>query len=181
MPVLSRRVASGLGAAAAFRAVSAALPDGVALLMNPAWFSVAAVQGDELLDADGAAIDLERVFELRAFGARGELRWLASSGGRAAWIGDPGTASDWEVADLEYAVRRPLRYLLWGQATSDGSVTTLREARVSEIRLPVNVRGDRAWLHAEEYWGVVDGHGNVRVVEERFKGIGNWEDEGGRS
>ncbi|MFV2096630.1 CRISPR-associated protein Csx19 [Micromonospora sp. LOL_014] len=115
--------------------------------------------------ADGTALDMTGVFELRAFTAEKELRWRHCSAGS-------GTTAVVRGHGLPEH-----RRLLWGTvvgpAPGPGWVT-LHDARIGELHLPVGgpapADGDLVWLRAVEYVEE-DRHGNVAVVDERLVGL----------
>ena len=151
-----------------------------ALLYSPTRCRLGRVDAaGEVIDARGHAIDLDDVFEARAFSTRAELRWLHEAGGkgRAVLLAEKTPVSPtWNVAG------EPLRaygtidqtYLLWGEARGDAPAedwSRLVEARIGAIEVPVAVdKGQRVELWAREYL-TADDQGNVSVVEERLLGL----------
>lgn len=124
-------------------------------------------------DADGRALDLSAVFELRAFDSAGELRWwnVPGEGGHTRVITDDDLNARGLTRGDAY------RRLLWGQVRRpagtaggpDGWVT-LFEARIGPLWVPVSEPVEdsgRVALEAVEYLRE-DEHGNVTVVDERL-------------
>ncbi|MEU7616634.1 CRISPR-associated protein Csx19 [Micromonospora rifamycinica] len=119
--------------------------------------------------ADGTALDLTGVFELRAFTDDKELRWRnrSAGSGTAAVVCGPGLG--------------PHERLLWGTvvgpAPGPGWVA-LHDARIGVLHVPVDIPaggrapadGDLVWLQVVEYVEE-DRHGNAAVVDERLVGL----------
>jgi CRISPR-associated protein (TIGR03984 family) len=134
------------------------------------------------------ALDLDPVFELRAFSAHAELRWVHEAAGLGRGVllrvdGGPEPAG-WIPLQRPQCLRGPRRhtYLLWGQVAEGGEApgadgprwVRLQEARIGSLSVPLAAAapvGARVVLRAEEFWAQVDDHGNVAVVEERLCGL----------
>jgi len=146
------------------------------LLYSASRCSVASLfpEGD-LRDAAGGPVSTLGVFEARAFGPQGELRWLHHAGGRgrAVMLSEtahpPGLGETWPVEGLVDKIEQC--YLVWGavDAAPAPGWCTVAESQIGRIDLPVEaVAGQRLRVVAREYLGRVDSHGNVAVVEERL-------------
>ncbi|WP_422768888.1 type III-D CRISPR-associated protein Csx19 [Plantactinospora sp. WMMC1484] len=126
--------------------------------------------------ADGTALDLTGVFELRAFSTTEELRWRHRSAGSGTAIRVRGLGPQ----PHERLLREHER-LLWGNvvgpAPGPGWVA-LHDARIGVLHVPVDTRadgrvpvdGDLVWLRAVEYVEE-DRHGNAAVVDEQLVGL----------
>lgn len=136
------------------------------------WWSPAAARWQRLPGDPDAT-----TFELRAFDAEAEVRWLRSptGGDLSILASDAGRQSvpdhhDLTWASTAYANSLPSSYLLWGEASDSGHLV---ESRIGEIDLPVSepVAGSRYQLAAIEYVAVDASSGSAYVAEERLVGI----------
>lgn len=117
---------------------------------------------------DGSPLDLQAVFELRAFDPDRELRWW----NRSAGSGSARVVTDDVLCAPAGARRRGTGYarLLWGTVThATDDWATLTEPRIGHLRVPMDqaTAEQQVWLHAVEYYAE-DEHGNVAVVDERL-------------
>lgn len=121
--------------------------------------------------------DLDSVYELRAFGADGELRWLHEGAG----VGQAVLLSEVEQDGLgepaRQAVAEPIEqeYILWGQGTDQAKPgwSLLSAAQIGSRWAPVEgvpPSTGRVILKAVEYVAVGD-HGNAFVTDERLVGL----------
>jgi CRISPR-associated protein (TIGR03984 family) len=139
------------------------------------------------LDPNGTArgrtgsLDLTGVFEVRAFTADHELRWLNTSAGYGDAVIVSDLADDVE-ASAEVHVDGAWRdatssyeRLLWGTARTTNVEGWLRlsDNRIRQFDVPVDgppLAEARVWLTAVEYL-VEDEHGNISIVDERLTGL----------
>lgn len=122
----------------------------------------------------------ECVYEARLFTESSELRWLrdpSKSGdvGAAVLVGEaPRSIDGWlALPTLRNLAMIPARYVLWGMVQARHAGWGLAEGRIPSIGLPGShwVQGSRVELRSIEYVAC-DEHGNARVIEERFVGLG---------
>jgi|GEM_PF-1927857 len=185
--------ACGLAEAVADFAKAVPGPDGevtVAMAQAADAFAFAVVRDGALcLDAGGIA-DPAGIFELRAFNARAELRWLSepgARGGRAAivtveplalpdgWTDAPHPILAAEADRPPVDLRR--HYVLWGRGAPDGNEpagwSRLAEARVGALWVPLAgvPKDGMVRLAAVEHLAEDDAHGTVYVLDERLTGL----------
>ncbi|HEX7659352.1 MAG TPA: CRISPR-associated protein Csx19 [Pseudonocardiaceae bacterium] len=127
----------------------------------------------------GARLDLESVFELRAFDGAAELRWwnVPGEGGHKTEI-----TRDYPGCEEGDTYSR----LLWGrvQKVNEPDWIGLFEARIGWLWVPFKLIEKEAHvavgavvaLKAVEYLRE-DRYGNVSVVDERLVGLTEWENE----
>jgi CRISPR-associated protein (TIGR03984 family) len=160
---------------------------GTALLSSPTRHVVAQVR-DGVAWLPDREVNLDGVFETRAFDRSRELRWLHREYGRGRVVV---LAEEDAVLPPAYQELAPLKcletieqqYLLWGQAVAGAPPgwTTLTTARIGSLTVPaVAAPGDRIRLQAIEYVAVDAEHGNAYVAEERLLGLATYSMAGGR-
>jgi CRISPR-associated protein (TIGR03984 family) len=144
---------------------------------------------------------LDDVFELRAFNAKAELRWLKEGGGGRTVILTDESLTNGHLRPLGRTA-----YLLWGTVSTNDDIAFLADGlwlrvfdpRVGGIWLPISrptgfqiknklKSQPDTWrmpkslrLIVQEY-ATVGPHGNVTVAEERLLRIGIYNGEGPRS
>lgn len=178
----------GLAEAVAAHAAAAPTREGevtVAMAQAADAFAFAVVRDGALcLDAGGIA-DPAGIFDLRAFNARAELRWLSEAGARggSAAIVAPEALSlpqGWADAPEDLLPDDPdlkRHYVLWGRGAPDGNEpagwSRLTEARVGALWVPLAgvPKDGMVRLAAIEHLAEEPGHGNVYVLEERLVGL----------
>ncbi len=124
-------------------------------------------QDDALRDADGRAVDLQRIFEFRLFNEAVDMRWRRrGSGGEYVLLREA-------AGEEQTHWRRETQYLLWGerdrkQPGNDGWVR-LSSAQVGGIMVPLRAEGGarRIVLRACEYFAAFE-DGNIGFVAERL-------------
>jgi CRISPR-associated protein (TIGR03984 family) len=128
-------------------------------------------------DEDDSEIPIDDVYELRAFQAGFELRWLQESRrpAKTVIVGEyrPSNLKDWEEDSQPYQERLDRQYLLWGAAADsqpDSGWTRLEEARIVKLSVPINGIAARGCvtLHFHEYLADGDDDGNVVVIDQRL-------------
>jgi len=154
---------------------------GVALIYSPTRCQFAKINqiDGSLTDSNHQTINLESVFELRAFNQDCELRWLNDFDGfgRAVLISgenlDISSYLDQDVPEISALYTIPQTYLLWGKGsgtTANSGWGKLSAARIGFIDVPLAgiTKDKRVYLKSMEYLSQVDQHGNISVVEERL-------------
>lgn len=152
-----------------------------AILYTPRRCELATFAEGELRASDGQPVDIDTVFEARAFNETAELRWLNDPSPehfhRAVILTGQdrkGMLEGWEPENDRPRVIEtlPQTYLLWGEGTGlpvNNDWSELATARIGGLRVPLgNVgRNQRVLLHSVEY--IVEAeHGNAVVYDERL-------------
>lgn len=156
-----------------------------ALAWWPSGVGLLEVRSGELHGPDGK-VELDQIYELRAFGDKTELRWQRTgSTGVGVVVRDIGAGDDApghveSGAHIERVHRLDgVRHLVWGtvdpQAPSEGWTRTV-STQVGALAVPTTVghNGQRLAIEAVEYVAR-DEHGNAEVVDEL---LGRWTDGG---
>ncbi|MBI4752516.1 MAG: TIGR03984 family CRISPR-associated protein [Acidobacteria bacterium] len=151
-----------------------------ALLYSPqaCQFGVVDNQGN-ILGPDGKAIELQTVFEARAFGEIGELRWLQKHSGQGPAVfltENKEFQCDGfnQPSPKEFYSTISQTYLLWGKSLNKPDLlpgwSLLAEARIGKLPVPVeNLKpSERVQINAREYIAIEKPYGNAFVFEERL-------------
>jgi CRISPR-associated protein (TIGR03984 family) len=139
--VLHTRAADKLTLLEALEICAGCFPDAVGLFYSPESCKFGKIQGDQVKDATGNNLDLNRVFEARIFNQQSELRWLNQSNGtgRAVLLSQTNIDSYLpdRVAEIEAIDIIDSQYLLWGEGTGQNDDTwscISAASSLSEIR-----------------------------------------------
>ena len=145
--------------------------DGLNILVyTPAFCGFVKVDDERLIKLAGDGISLESVFELRAFCADFDLRWVREkedgTGRRTILAETSLDGLSMDKADGEF-FKQSGRYLLWGK----GKGGRLFAHRIGELPVPLNVP-DKAsvYLNFDEYFRA-DDYGNRVWYAERLTGL----------
>jgi CRISPR-associated protein (TIGR03984 family) len=179
MTTLFTACASGLTLPEAL--ARAGVEDGCILLTAPTAFHIGSVQAGSCVTATGR-IDLDGVYEARAFTPQAELRWVEA--GHAVLLTEeehllPPDFTD-RLDPMRTVTTLTARYLVWGQVTSTApGWASLRSRRTGKLAIPMPVAPtEAARLIAREYVVADPTHGNAYVAEERLIGFAPYSAEG---
>lgn len=154
---------------------------GIALLYSPTCCQFAKVKNDgTLTDANEQILNLNDIFEARAFNKTSELRWLNKLDGKGRAV----LISELDISKYLQESISPLtaldtikqEYILWGESAKTSANTgwsKLAKSRIGSIYVPVTglTINKRVYLTAIEYLKDDEEYGNVSVVEERLTGL----------
>jgi CRISPR-associated protein (TIGR03984 family) len=179
MITLYGRRQTGITLADAIVACQQYFNDAVGLLYSPESCLLAKVEGIEIKDSSGTALNLGRVFEARIFNPNYELRWLnrQSGQGTAVLLSEQkmtGNLTE-RIDDLQAIDTQEQTYLLWGEGYSANvqpGWSQLATSRLGKLDVPfpgVNQSKQRIKLITKEYFRCMDElYSNVIVAEERL-------------
>lgn len=122
-------------------------------------------------------------YELRAFGTRAEVRWVAAQGAVLVTADGGDGPEGWEAVVDRPATTLGRSYLLWGTLERRGERVRSVEHRVPPLDLTSLARaewkdGKTVALYAEEFLAPDDAYGNVAVIAERLVGLEVWKEGG---
>lgn len=154
----------------------------IALFYSPRRCEFAKVNDDgALIDKNDKNVNIESIFELRAFNQTCELRWLNNldGEGKAVLISDSDISQYLQhpIAELHALDKRKQEYILWGEFFKNSSSKPgwgkLAKSRIGSIDVPITglTAEKLVYLTAIEYFKADEKYGNVSVVEERLTGL----------
>ena len=156
--------------------------DAIGLFYTPERCGFCRVMPDGTTEAPKEnTVDMNRVFEARAFHKSAELRWLRRTDNTSRTVllterilSEKPTFVSSEPVPVHSAIDQ--FYLLWGQGTGKASTngwTRLTTARIGVLHIPLGVtlaEHQRVRLKAKEYLKVGQ-YGNAFVFDERLIGL----------
>ena len=151
-------------------------------------------RGKAIVPGASAPLDPDKVFELRLFGPRWEVRWLRDgTKGRLAILTDhESTGKRLMTGANRIGLRgdrlatepffRDHGYLLWGEFESrQRHASKLTSARIGPLMVPWTSpslsRNDRIVIRAREYFRIAE-DGNVVFYDERLLGFARYDSKG---
>jgi CRISPR-associated protein (TIGR03984 family) len=176
---LQGRSQSNLTLMEAIANCQACFSEATGLFYSPEACFLATVRGTSVVDAQGAEVNLGRVFEARIFNVEYELRWLNEFGGHGTAVllseQDIAPCLADELPVLEAIDTQDQQYLLWGEgyrANLQPGWSRLATSRLGKLDVPiagVNHSKQRVQLVVKEYFRRMDElYGNVMMAEERL-------------
>ena len=145
---------------------------GTLIAWSPSEVIIGRLTDTQILDSEGHLVNLDDVYEVRAFSQERDIRWTASLGG-----GDLVVISEDQLDDVggENVDRASfsskilgVTYVVVGEKFErDDTWTYLSAANVGSIAVPVSGEGRRVMVESVEYVAC-DQDGNADVTEERI-------------